>query len=119
MRAMRLVADENFNNDILRGLLRRRPGLDIVRIQDVGMLGAEDPDVLEWAAREGRVLLTHDVSTITRYAYERIQSGQPMPGVFEISPAVPIGVAIEDLLLLAECSLEGEWEGQVRYLPLG
>jgi hypothetical protein len=42
-----------------------------------------------------------------------------MPGVFEISRAVPIGVAIEDVLLLAECSLEGEWEGQVRYLPLG
>jgi len=31
-----LVADENFNNDILRGLLRRNPLLDIVRIQDVG-----------------------------------------------------------------------------------
>jgi hypothetical protein len=41
-----------------------------------------------------------------------------MPGVFEISRAVPIGVAIEDILLLAECSLEGEWEGQVAYLPL-
>jgi hypothetical protein len=118
MSTMRLVADENFNNDILRGLIRRMPGLDIVRIQDVGLLGAEDPDVLEWAAREGRVLLTHDVSTITRFAYERVQEGRPVPGVFEISPAVPVGVAIEDLLLLAGCSLEGEWEGQVRHLPL-
>jgi hypothetical protein len=41
-----------------------------------------------------------------------------MPGVFEISRAVPIGQAIEDVLLLAECSLESEWEGQIRYLPL-
>ena len=32
-----LVADENFNNDIVRGLLRRKPDLDIVRIQDVGV----------------------------------------------------------------------------------
>jgi hypothetical protein len=40
-----------------------------------------------------------------------------LPGVFEIGRHVPIGVAIEDILLLAECSLEGEWEGQVRYLP--
>jgi hypothetical protein len=60
-----LAADENFNNDILRGLMRLRPGLDIVRIQDVGLSGADDPVVLEWAAREGRVLLRHDVSTIT------------------------------------------------------
>jgi hypothetical protein len=46
---LRLAADENFNNDIVRGLLRREPGLDIVRIQDVGLSGADDPTVLEWA----------------------------------------------------------------------
>ena len=60
---LRLAADENFNNNIVRGLLRQRPGLDIVRIQDVGLSGADDPTVLEWAAQEGRVLLTHDAST--------------------------------------------------------
>jgi hypothetical protein len=27
-------------------------------------------------------------------------------------------VAIEDILLLAEISLDGEWEGQIIYLPL-
>ena len=41
-----------------------------------------------------------------------------MPGVFEISRNMPIGAAVEDILLLAECSREGEWEGQIRYLPL-
>jgi hypothetical protein len=41
-----------------------------------------------------------------------------MPGVFEVSQDVLLRTAIEDILLLAECSLEGEWEGQVRYLPL-
>ena len=115
---LRLVADENFNNHILRGLWRRAPALDVVRVQDCGLSGADDPTVLEWAAHEGRVLLTHDVSTLTHYAYARVAAGKPMPGVFEVSRAVPVGVAIEDLLLLAECSLEGEWEGQVRYLPL-
>ena len=114
----KLAADENLNNAIVRGLLRRKPDLDVVRIQDVGLSGADDTTVLEWAAQEGRVLLTHDVTTLTRCAYERTEGGKPMPGVFEISRAVPIGVAIEDILLLAECSLEGEWEGQVRYLPL-
>jgi len=115
---LRLAADENLNNALLRGLLRRNPDLDIVRIQDVGLSGADDASVLAWAAAEGRVLLTHDVTTITRHAIERISAGKPMPGVFEISRAVPIGSAIEDILLLVKCSLEGEWEGQVRYLPL-
>jgi len=115
---MRWAADENFNNDIVRGLLRRKPDVDIVRVQDVGLSGADDQTLLEWAADEGRVLLTHDVSTITQYAYERVEAGKPMPGVFEVSRDIPMGVVIDDLILLTEFSLENEWEGQVRYLPL-
>jgi len=49
---MRFLADENFNIDIVRGLLRRKTDLDIVRVQDVGLSGADDPTVLEW---EGQV----------------------------------------------------------------
>jgi hypothetical protein len=115
---LRMAADENFNNDIVRGVRRRNPDVDIVRIQDAGLLEADDPVILEWAATNGRVLLTHDVSTMTRYAYDRVRDGKPMPGVFEVSRKVPIGTAIDEILLLAECSSEGEWEGQVRYLPL-
>jgi hypothetical protein len=115
---VRFLADENFNNDIVRGLRRRYPAVDLVRVQDVGLSAADDPAVLEWAAQEDRVLLTHDVSTMTRYAYERVQGGRAMPGVFEVSRRVAIGLAIEEIALLAECSLDREWEGQVRYLPL-
>lgn len=115
---VRLATDENFNNNIIRGLLRRKSDLDIVRIQDVGLSGADDPTVLEWAARERRILLTHDVSTMTRYAYERVRSGQNMPGVFEVPVSALIGQVITDILLLAELSLEGEWEGQIGYIPL-
>jgi hypothetical protein len=67
---------------------------------------------------EGRILLTHDVSTMTRYAYDRVRTGGPMPGVFEVSRKTQIGVVIDDTLLIAEASLPHEWEGQVRYLPL-
>jgi hypothetical protein len=115
---LRFAADENFNNNIIRGLRRSRPGIDIVRVQDSGLASAADPAILAWAAREGRILLTHDVSTITRYAFERVQKKEPMPGVFEVSRVVPVGQAIEDILLLDELSLENEWEGQIRYLPL-
>ena len=61
-----LAADEDFNNVILRGARRRNADLDIVRVQDVsGLPGADDATVLEWAAREDRVLFTHDVNTMT------------------------------------------------------
>jgi len=112
------AADENFNMHIVSGVLRRMSDADIVRVQDAGLEGADDPTVLEWAASEGRVLLTHDVNTLTAFAYERIASGLRMPGVFEVSLKVPVRVAMEEIILLAECSLEGEWDGQVNYLPL-
>ena len=66
---MRWLADENFNNDLLRALLRRQPEIDIVRVQDVGLSGANDASVLAWAAQQDRVLLTHDMSTVTAEAY--------------------------------------------------
>ncbi len=113
-----LLADENFDNRILNGLRRRLPELDLVRVQDVGLASEDDPTILEWAAQEGRVLLTHDVATITRYAYERLEDGKPMPGVVEVHARVPLGPAIDDLLLMISASLPGEWEGQIRYIPL-
>jgi hypothetical protein len=114
---MKFLADENFDNTIVRGLLRRKPDIDIVRVQDVGLSGEDDPIVLEWAAQEGRILLTHDVATITLYAYERVAEYKPMPGVVEVSSNAPIGRVIKDILLLLACSLEGELEGQIQYLP--
>jgi hypothetical protein len=114
----RFLADENFNNQIVRGVLRQNPDVDIVRVQDVDLSGADDPTVLAWAAQEGRIVLTHDVATMTTFAYQRIQARLPMPGLFEVNRRVPVGLAIEEIILIAECSLEGEWEGQVRFLPL-
>jgi predicted nuclease of predicted toxin-antitoxin system len=114
---MKLLADENFDNNIIRGLLRRNPDIDIVRVQDVGLSGKDDTTVLEWAAQENRILLTHDVATITHYAYDRVVKYKPMPGVIEIASNAPIGKVIEDLLLLLSCSLDGELEGQIQYLP--
>lgn len=112
------LADENFNNQIVRGVLRQSPDVDIVRVQDVNLSGVDDPIVLAWAAEAGRIVLTHDVATMITFAYQRIQAGLSMPGLFEVSRRVPVGLAIEEIILIAECSLEEEWEGQVRFLPL-
>jgi predicted nuclease of predicted toxin-antitoxin system len=58
-----LAFDEDFNNDVVRGLLRRKPALDVVRVQDAGLTSLDDPAVLAWAAAEGRVLVSHDVQS--------------------------------------------------------
>lgn len=79
-----LAFDENFNNNLIRALLRRNPALNIARIQDVGLSNADDPAVLAWAAQAQRILITHDVTTITRYAYERIKAGLSMPELLRL-----------------------------------
>lgn len=79
---LRLLADENFSSDILRGLFLQRPDLDVARVQDVGLRGAVDPDILAWAARQGRIILTHDRATMPAYALQRVADGVEMPGVF-------------------------------------
>lgn len=82
----------------------------------MGLSGANDPSLLAWAADQGRIVVTHDLSTLAKHAFQRVAAGQPMPGIFEVKSVAPIGQTIDDLILLAECSVEGEWEGQVRFL---
>lgn len=115
---LRLLTDENFNGHIMRGLFRRRPELDLVRVQDVGLGKAEDPTILEWAAAHNRILLTHDRATVPDFAYERIVAGWPMPGVFVVNARLSLQQAIEEILFLDEWGQQDEWNNLVVYLPL-
>lgn len=82
-----------------------------------GLSGASDPKVLEWAASQDRVLLSHDVATMIGFAFERVRQGLVMPGLVQVDLTASAERIIQDILLLAQCSHEGEWEGQVLYLP--
>ena len=115
---LRFAADEGFDGRIVEGLRLRVPGIDIVTVQERRMRSAPDPPVLAWAASEERVLLTHDRQTMRRFAYERVQNREPMPGVLLLLWPYSIGEIIDDLALMAGATLEGELENQVRYLPL-
>ena len=74
--------------------------------------------MLEWAAQQQRIVLTHDVNTMPKYAYERVASGQIMPGVIAVHLGAAIGEVIEDMVLILEAIAPSEFENQVVYLPL-
>ena len=114
---IRLLADENFNGRILRGVRRELPDADIVRAQDTEMYQASDPDLLEWAAQQERIVLTHDIKTLVGYAHGRVAEGKPMPGVFAVQYDAPIGPVIEDVLMILGASTPAEWEDLVTFLP--
>ena len=103
-----LLIDENLNHRILRGLLRSVPHLDYLLAADAGLKGVNDPEVLEFAAKESRVVATLDLRTIPKHAYERVKAGLPMAGVIAIADDLAIGRVIEDLALLVECVTPSE-----------
>lgn len=113
-----LAADENFNARIVRGLKRKLPEVDVVTIQQAALRGMPDPGILEWIAEDRRVLLTHDVNTVTKHAWDRVREGLPMPGVVAVPSEAPIGVVVDDLVLVATVHEPGDLEGEILYLPL-
>jgi hypothetical protein len=113
-----LLIDENFDQRILRGLRLRLPQLDYWIVQDIGLAGLDDPTLLDRAAREGRVLVTHDVNTMTKFSSERLKQSLPMPGVIIVPEELEIGRAIDDLEIVIECGTVDDLENQIQYLPL-
>lgn len=114
---LRLAADENFNGRIVRGVRRRLPEVDLVRVQDTPLSGADDARLLDWAAGENRVVLTHDTSTLVVEAWQRVQKGRPMPGVVAARSVAPIGEAVADLVLLVMAGTAEDVENRVLYVP--
>lgn len=113
------LADENFDNDILRGVLRRTPDFDVVRAQDIPEIsGSDDSAVLAWATADGRVLLTHDLATMVPAMLEQLRTAASCSPLVLVPDSVPIHLAIEEILLLNECSDEPDWAAGVIYLPL-
>jgi predicted nuclease of predicted toxin-antitoxin system len=112
------LVDHNFNEHIMDGLTRRDPTLEFTHVRDVGLAAAPDQEILEWAAAHRLVLLTHDRKTVPPLALARITEGLPMPGVFLLRDDLPIGQAIDELLIAAVCLLPAECENLIRYFPL-
>ena len=115
---MKFLTDENFDNRIVRGLKRRLPDVDIVRVQDVEIAGADDTTVLTWAMESQRILLTHDARTIPVHTYEMLAEGKSIAGVLIVSDALPIGPVIDDIVVIIECSTAEDWRNQIQRLPL-
>jgi predicted nuclease of predicted toxin-antitoxin system len=115
---IRLLTDENVDNNIMRGLGRRLPQLDFVSVRDIGLAGSPDLVLLRWAAKEQRIIVTHDVKTMVRDANQLVAQGEPMAGVIFAPDQLEIGRAINDLEMALECYTESEMRDSVKYLPL-
>lgn len=115
--SIKLLVDEHISLAVVHGVQRRLPTADLARVVEVGLLGAEDPDLLAWAATETRVLLTKDRSTMSVFAYGRMEEGLAMPGVILITQELSIGSLIEELVIILECGTTEEFRDRVYTIP--
>lgn len=116
---LRLASDADVHGDIIRGLRHRRPGIDLIRVQDALPEGTPDPAILAWSAAENRVLITNDRNTMVGFAYQQVAAGEPVPGLIATTNEQSIGSAITDILIVTEYMPEDEIREQVVvFLPL-
>jgi len=117
---IRFLADENFDNKIIRGILRRVSTIDVefIRAQDTKLEGEPDPQVLDYALENDLILLTHDVNTMRGFYYERVKEGKSVPTIFLVHGDKSIGDVIDSLELIILASEPEDWTGQLHYIPL-
>lgn len=114
---LRLLIDQDLDHDILRGLIRRIPQLDVVTAFEIGMSAATDLELLTWAAKEGRVIVTHDRKTMPGHAAALMGKGENIAGLFVVLRSMPMQRVLEDLELMITCSENDEWVNSIRFLP--
>ena len=115
---VRFLADADLNKTIVSGVLRRDPSIDFLTAQAAGLRCLKDPEVLALAAKQRRVLVSHDVSTLPAHFRTFRNAGKRSAGVFLIAQSLDIGIAIEELLLIWLASDASEWDDPLEWLPL-
>lgn len=114
---IRYQADADLNLKIVAATVRLNPGVDFRTADAAGLTGVPDPRVLGIAAEEGRILVTHDKSTMPDHFAEFVQKRE-CPGVFVVRRGLKLADIAEELVMIWEASEPGEWVNQISYLPL-
>lgn len=115
--SVRFLADADLNYAIVQGVRLREPSIDFKSANEAGLEGLPDDEVLEAAAHEGRLLVSHDKSTMPVHFAARVRLGLPSPGVLLALPSASVGEIVESLLTVWSASSESDWADQIHSLP--
>jgi hypothetical protein len=77
----------------------------------------KDHEVLAQAAREERVLVTHDLKTMPNALASFLESASS-PGVIVVPQHLPTSYVAEDLILIWSTTTAEEWVNRILYLPI-
>jgi len=97
---IRFLADADLNEGIVVGCLRREPTMDFLTANEADLEGVPDPAVLALASEQDRILVSHDFQTMPRHFGDFLQAGDSTPGVLLVPQYLPIGEAVDELVLI-------------------
>ena len=109
-------ADNDLRKAIVRGAVRRESQMNFRSAQAARLDRVPDPEVLAFAPVEGRILVSHDFQTMPRH-FRQFTQGRRSPGVLLVRQDLPVGEAIETLLLIWEASEADEWVNRLCLVP--
>jgi hypothetical protein len=116
--SIRFQADNDLRFAIVRAVRRAEPAIDFASAFETKLDNLSDPEVLDRAATEGRVLVSHDRSTMLDHFRARLAEGKHSPGILMVSQRrTPIGPVAESLICVWAISAPGELRDQAHYLP--
>ena len=114
---VRFQADADLNQILLKATLRREPSIDFQTANTAGLVSRSDKDVLDIAARDGRVLVTHDRKTMPKHFGEFITTNTSA-GVIVVPQKMAVNAVVDDLVLIWAASESEEWVNRIQSLPL-
>jgi hypothetical protein len=114
---IKFQADADFRHPIIKALRRRQSAIDFQSADDASLRGLPDPEVLALAAKEGRILVSHDCNTMPEHFADFVVAQHSL-GVFILAQDIPISLAVEELLTIWEASEAEEWIDVLQWLPL-
>lgn len=114
---IRFQADADFNQIIVSAIVRRVPAIDFRTATAASLAGLKDADVLTLAAREGRILVSHDQTTMPGHFAEFVRASHS-PGLIVVPQHLPLRAVVDDLILVWTVSRPEEWSNRVAFLPI-
>lgn len=114
---IRFQADADLNQIIVSAIIRREPQIDFRTAMSAGLAGMKDVEVLTLAARDGRVLVTHDQTTMPTHFGEFVRLNQS-PGLIVTPQSLAVREGVDDLLLIWTATRPDEWINRIVYLPI-
>jgi Domain of unknown function (DUF5615) len=117
---IKYLMDENVIPTYAKQIRRRRPDLVIWTVGDIGApgLGTLDPEILIWCEEYDFILVTNNRKSMPGHLRDHIAFDRHIPGIFLLNLNMSIGQNIDELLLIADGSLDGEYQDQIIHLPL-